>query len=801
MTVIFSDGQAGSAMETQGNFSGWYGTQGVITVDPAVAFEGVNSAKVTAQGQAFAYHNWVTPYIVVHARAYFRFDSISAMNWKLHELMEFRNSTNGVDICYASLSKMGDAAGIFWWSLTGANNGVEETVNNASPFTLDPAHWYCIEMSAIISATAGEYHLYVDNVEVCALTGKKTDNFGSINSAIIGMYWTSATGGDTLHFDSVVIADSYIGPVGEPDPTTGTLTVTATQNSASVQASVTVNGTPIGSTPVSATGLTAGTYLVTATYQGVTQTANVSVVAGQTTTKNFDFALTTTGTINVYAYSGGTAIGADVSADGQSGVTPVSFVFPAGTYTITATYQGQTATPQSVTLAAGQTINVTLQFAPIYTLTVLDPVGIGTPTASVAQYPAGTPITLTAQADIGYEFARWRVNGIDGSTNPNLSFTINADTTVQAVFVAVSPLLVEAGGPYSASIRTPTIQFNGGATGGVAPYSWGWDFGDGGFSNAQSPSHVYATSGTFTATLTVTDNSGTIVSDSATVTISALLPPIPLFSFNPASPVVGQAVTFDGSASYAQEPNTTIILYEFRFGDGEVATNVGPTTTHVYATAGAFQVVLTVTDILGQKNSLSKNITVGQPPHLLTINVASDGGAVYVSPASSDGYYPYGTSVDIVPTPDVGYYLERWTDNGVVKPVSSVLTVIMDVDHDIIVTFATIPAQQWSLTISTMGNGRTTPSGVLLLDEGVGATVTAEATQGSMFIKWTLNGSDFGNTATITVPGQVAGTSLTLTAVFVSPSEADFPLWSIPVIAGVVFIGGYAIRGKSRKKR
>src|SRR6185437_5425401 len=48
-----------------------------------------------------------------------------------------------------------------------------------------------------------------------------------------------------------------------------------------------------------------------------------------------------------------------------------------------------------------------------------------------------------------------------------------------------------------------------------------WTFGDGGTSTATNPSHTYAASGTYTVTLTVTDNGGAQNSHSAPVTVSS----------------------------------------------------------------------------------------------------------------------------------------------------------------------------------------------------------------------------------------------------------------------------------------
>src|SRR5207245_4710778 len=55
----------------------------------------------------------------------------------------------------------------------------------------------------------------------------------------------------------------------------------------------------------------------------------------------------------------------------------------------------------------------------------------------------------------------------------------------------------------------------------AASLTYSWTCGDGGTSTQQSPSHTYATAGTYTATLTVTDKDGAVsAASSATVTIS-----------------------------------------------------------------------------------------------------------------------------------------------------------------------------------------------------------------------------------------------------------------------------------------
>src|SRR4030066_205574 len=70
------------------------------------------------------------------------------------------------------------------------------------------------------------------------------------------------------------------------------------------------------------------------------------------------------------------------------------------------------------------------------------------------------------------------------------------------------PLTCEASGDPMSGAPSLTVRFNGSASGGCPPYTYSWDFGDGGSSSEQSPSHTYEKAGNYTAKLTVTDSKG-----------------------------------------------------------------------------------------------------------------------------------------------------------------------------------------------------------------------------------------------------------------------------------------------------
>jgi PKD repeat protein len=66
-----------------------------------------------------------------------------------------------------------------------------------------------------------------------------------------------------------------------------------------------------------------------------------------------------------------------------------------------------------------------------------------------------------------------------------------------------------------------TVAFNGGASGGGAPYTYTWDFGDGHTSNERNPTHTYQGEGSFTVRLIATDTNSKQATDSTLINVSA----------------------------------------------------------------------------------------------------------------------------------------------------------------------------------------------------------------------------------------------------------------------------------------
>ncbi len=78
-------------------------------------------------------------------------------------------------------------------------------------------------------------------------------------------------------------------------------------------------------------------------------------------------------------------------------------------------------------------------------------------------------------------------------------------------------------GPTSGSAPL-AVSFAGFASGGTAPYTYAWTFGDGGTSSVQSPSHTYSGQGAYTVHLTVTD-SASMTASALAQTVTVTIPP------------------------------------------------------------------------------------------------------------------------------------------------------------------------------------------------------------------------------------------------------------------------------------
>nr|WP_319374734.1 DUF3344 domain-containing protein [uncultured Methanobacterium sp.] len=147
-------------------------------------------------------------------------------------------------------------------------------------------------------------------------------------------------------------------------------------------------------------------------------------------------------------------------------------------------------------------------------------------------------------------------------------------------------------------IRNNTVQFTDSSTG--SPTSWAWDFGDGGTSTLQNPTHTYTTSGNYTVSLTATNEGG---SDTETKTnyITAV-PNVDLYASglvntSPAYVFPGQnnTVTVAGIKNQGKDTAANILVYIYASDVNGGTTPVASTTINSLA-AGATSPTLSLID-------------------------------------------------------------------------------------------------------------------------------------------------------------------------------------------------------------
>ncbi len=134
--------------------------------------------------------------------------------------------------------------------------------------------------------------------------------------------------------------------------------------------------------------------------------------------------------------------------------------------------------------------------------------------------------------------------------------------------------------------------------------TWHWDFGDGASATGSSANHVYSKPDNYWVTLVASNSYGSKSTTKAVTVVEGRTAPSARFLFGPASPLVGQTVSFSDTST----GNPT--SWSWSFGDGGTSTASNP--THAYAAEGSYTVTLTAGNDLGS-SSVSKIVTVFTP--------------------------------------------------------------------------------------------------------------------------------------------------------------------------------------------
>jgi PKD repeat protein len=145
------------------------------------------------------------------------------------------------------------------------------------------------------------------------------------------------------------------------------------------------------------------------------------------------------------------------------------------------------------------------------------------------------------------------------------------------------------------------IDFTDTSTDDDGIVAWSWDFGDSiGTSSSQNPTYVYASPGTYDVVLTVTDTNG--ATDDITISVTPNENPTAGFTYVED----GLEVTFTDTST---DGDGTVDEWSWDFGDS-VGTSTSQNPVYTYASAGTYNVTLTVTDNDGATDVYEEEVTV-----------------------------------------------------------------------------------------------------------------------------------------------------------------------------------------------
>ena len=273
-----------------------------------------------------------------------------------------------------------------------------------------------------------------------------------------------------------------------------------------------------------------------------------------------------------------------------------------GNFTDSANYQtGFLAfTTAATNLGTSDSTNVVVSF--------LDQVSGVTPNFTTDVVRGQIPLTVQFTDASAGEPTSWQWDfdndgDVDATTqNPTYTFTTPGVFSVRLVAANANANGTITRTDLITAVTTLTPDFTVSATSGVAPLTvtftdastqsptaWAWDFENDGTVDAttQNPSHTYTTPGTYTVSMTATNEAGS-ATETKTGFVTVLTPVVAGFTASVTSGAAPLSVTFTNTSTGA-----TSFSWDFESDGTPDSTATNP--THVFTTGGATTVTLTAT--------------------------------------------------------------------------------------------------------------------------------------------------------------------------------------------------------------
>ena len=447
---------------------------------------------------------------------------------------------------------------------------------------------------------------------------------------------------------------------------------------------------------------------------------------------------------------------------GPTGMTTYSWITPAGnnpatasTYSINANVSGTYSLNFSlntcnITTAYTYTYNV--QLTPTADFTSSNTLCSGNfDFASTSTPSGGPPITGTI-----WEWGDGSANG--SGTNATHSFptpgtnsvtllVTNGTCTDSITKTVVTPSKPVAGFNLVNNCLNKASNYTSTSTAAAGIASQIWNFGDISTGSGATPNHTYASAGTYTVTLLVTDNNSCKDSISESITVY----PLPALVATSSTICVGQqtaTLTASGALTYTWNPTTDL-------NPTNGSTVIGtPVTTTNYTVTG--------TDGNGCINTATSTITVNPlPPVAVNSSTICVGQQIASLTAANAVTYTWnpattfssntGATVKGTPTITTSYTVAGTDANGCVNTANTTITV--NQLPVITVNSSTICIGQGTATLTATNALTYTWNPSITLSSDTGTTVTGTPT---LTTNYTVTGTDTNGcfniaTSTITV--------------------------------------------------
>src|SRR5262245_60032652 len=381
----------------------------------------------------------------------------------------------------------------------------------------------------------------------------------------------------------------------------------------------------------------------------------------------------------------------------------------------------------------------------------LGTVGSGTispqPASATGLYNAGTAVSLTALPDPGFAFTGW--SGACSGSNATCVVTMDSAKSVTATFTAQYSLVVTTPGTgtVTAHPSSTSWQYLAGtsvtltATADPNFVFTGWSGGACAGSNATCVVTMDSTksvTATFTAQYSLfltTLGNGTVSASPTSTTWKYLSGTVVRLTAAPGSDSVfsswsgacsGATLTCDVTMDAAKSVTATFALKQFALnvtpvGPGTVSAqpssasntyNIGTvvTLTATPATNGLFSgwsgACLGTAPTCSVTMDAAKSVTATFALKQFQLSLTPVGsGTISAQPSSANNVYNAGTVVTLTATPGTGYLFSGWS--GACSGTAPTCGVTMDAAKSVTATFT---AQQFPLTLTTVGDGSITAS-------------------------------------------------------------------------------------------